>query len=194
MRPRYNVIYRGLLFYKGDDTMPLKYTEVIKEVSLERILRLIAREKNFQWTYAAIKVTEPENNVRFDVFASKDLSDKKNKEWGFVESLYAKDKYEARRHRRMKRYPEHNYGVIINITNEEGKTAVRIHYLYDDKNAKIADLSMKMKVVEDYLTYKEFETVEDVVTAVEKQEEDDDREFMMMKKVQEIKNKYYNKR
>lgn len=173
--------------------MPLRYGEALRDVTLSQIMGVIQLEKDFKWINACIKVTEPENNVKFDVFFSKDLSEKKQKEWEYVESLYAKDKFEARRHRRMKRYPEHNYGVIVNFVKDE-KPVVRVHYLWDDKNPKIAELSMKMKIVEDYLEFKGFETSDEVSAFIHEKEMEADRDYMNRQKIAEIKRKYYGRR
>lgn len=172
--------------------MPLKYGEALRDITLDQLLNAIKSEKDFAWMPCAIKCVESENNVKFDIYASKDTSNKKMKEWQYVETLTASDKYEARRLRRYKRYPEHNYGVLVNFVENENRV-VRVHYLWDDKNDKIANLSMRMKVVEDFLAFKGFETSEEVTEFVKKKEEDADREYMNEMRAMQLKMMYERK-
>lgn len=159
--------------------MPLKYGDALRDVTLQQIMSIIKIDEKFKWCYAAIKAVESEQNQKFDIYASKDLSNKKTKEWAFVESLYANDKFEARKHRKMKRYPQYNYGVIVNFEKDE-KPVVRVHYFYNDRDDKIAKLSLSMKVVEDYLEYKGFETSEEVTKFVRDKEDEYDKLYMLM--------------
>ena len=159
--------------------MGLKYGDALRDITLERILAVMRDDKIFNWCNAAIKAIEVENNVRFDIYASKDTSDKKTKEWAFVETLIAKDKFEARRHRKIKRNPQYNYGVIVNF-EKDGNPVVRVHYIHDEHDKNIALLSMKMVLVEDFLEYKGFETSNEVSEYVYKKEEEADNLYRFL--------------
>lgn len=163
--------------------MGLKYGDALRGVTLQQILGVINMEKDFKWTQAAIKAVESEPNEKFEIYASRDLSDKKLKDWIFVESLTASDKYEARKIRLMKRNPKYTYGVIIDITNEDETTTTKIHYIHDEKDKNLAILSMKMKVVEEFLEYKGFESSDEVSDYIHQKEEEADAYYRFMHRI-----------
>lgn len=169
--------------------MGLKYGEALRGVTLQQILGVMREEKDFRWCDASIKAVEVENNVRFDIYASKDTSNKKTKEWAFVETLTASDKFEARKHRKIKRNPQYNYGIIVNF-EKDGEPVVRVHYLHDEHDANLAKLSMNIKVVEDFLEYKEFETSEEVSDYIHKKEEEADNLYRFLQESGRISQKY----
>lgn len=169
--------------------MGLKYGDALRDVTLQQILGVMKEEKGFDWCSAAIKAVEVENNARFDIYASRDLSDKKTKEWFFVETLTANDKFEARRHRKIKRNPQYNYGAIVNF-EKDGEPVVRVHYVHDERDKNMALLSMKMRVVEDFLEWKGFKTSDEVSEYIHKKEEESDNLYRFLQASGKLSTKY----
>lgn len=169
--------------------MGLKYGDALRDVTLAQILAVINEEKDFKWCNAAIKAVEVENNKKFDIYVSKDTSDKKTKDWAFVETLIANDKFEARRHRKFKRYPQYNYGIIVNF-EKDGEPVVRVHYIHDEHDKNIAILSMKIALVEDFLEWKEFKTPDEVSEYIHKKEEESDNFYRFLQESGILSQKY----
>lgn len=173
--------------------MPLTYSQAIKEFKLSQMLSIIRFEDRFQWADASLKCIESENNKRFDIYVSKDLSNKKTKDWTYVETLIAEDKYEAKRFRRYKRYTEHNYAVIVNY-EEDGEQKVRVHYLWDDKNEKVAKISLYSKVVEDWFTFKGFEDIDELGSYIKTRDSQLEEEFQNRRQAMKLQQDLQMKR
>lgn len=163
--------------------MALKYGNALRGITLQQIMSVIQGEKDFHWAPAAIKAVETVQNHTFEIHASRDTSEKKLKDWIYVETLEASDKKEASKIRLMKRNPKYTYGVIIDYTNEDGTTGIKIHYIHDEKDKNLATLSMKMKIVETFLEFKGFETSEEVTSYVEKKEEEADAYYRFINRL-----------
>ena len=159
----------------------LAFGDALRGISITQLFGVIRDDADFNHMQVAVKVTEPVNNEKFSVYYSKDMSDKKTKEWTHYEDLCPNDKEEAREIRKMKREPKNIIGYLVEKTIGD-EVQRELFYMYVE-HPRLGGLPAEIKIAESYFEFRNLTTAEEVTAHVNKCMDDNENLYQFKRQI-----------
>ena len=167
---------------ENDEIKELKAVDVIPKVSLNSILTVMEKEKDFSFALPDVTFKELERFKKYEVTVNYSENEEP-----IVDILEAQNDEEGREFRKMMKKPQTMYPAIISMTHEDGRDETKLLLHYEPGQHIRGVYELTLRLIDEYIIFKQFKTVEDAERYIHEVEIESDKAWMVQ---QDIRGRY----
>lgn len=160
----------------------LTANEIMSKVARVRLMNAIDRDKSFG--YAKIDVTVVPK-VKDEIYTYHFHFNDKKPELDYEEDITPESDEDLRQLRKMVKMPQYIYAILITKILESGEKESQAFVNFDKGDHTKAVLNLSNIIIDEYIKFKDFKTVNDIINFVNKSELETEQEYQVVQDIRE---------